>query len=287
MKIAVLPNLSKKNAQYHTEQLILKLQELGAFVCMDAKFSEIFTLKGIRFCSFDHMLELCDVLIAVGGDGTIIHCSHHAASVQKPILGINTGRLGFVAGLETNEYDLLEKLVRGDYFLENRMMLDVLVAEEEGNRTFSALNDAVIARGALSQILDLQVSLNDTQVSDYRADGLIISTPTGSTAYSLAAGGPIIDPQMDCLLLSPICSHSLLTRPVVFGPDSRLSVQAHSDYGGQILLTVDGNKPVEISNKVKNIYFFKSSKTVQIIKLKNNNFYEIVNEKLGEGRNER
>ena len=224
------------------------------------------------------------MVIAVGGVGTTIHCARHAASAEKPILGINVGRLGFVAGLETDELDKLKNLVDGNYTIENRMMLEVRLENDGKQETHYALNDAVLARGSLSKILDLRVNFNDKNVCEYRADGLIIATPTGSTAYSLSAGGPVIDPSISCILLSPICPHSLLTRSVVFGPDARLSVFASSSYESEIFLTIDGDTSIQITDKQK-IEFCRAKQSARIIKLKNNNFYEIVNEKLAERRN--
>ncbi len=285
MKIVIMPNLSKKDAQFHTARVIEKLHEFGAEVLMKAILQGPFSDCGVVFYDdFSKMVQDCDAIIAVGGDGTIIHCARHAAAAEKPILGINVGRLGFVAGLETDELDTLKKLVDGDYTIEDRMMLEVKLENEGKTKIYRALNDAVLARGALSRILDLKVNFNDTNVCDYRADGLIVSTPTGSTAYSLSAGGPVIDPSINCILLSPICPHSLLTRSVVFGPDARLSVRASSNYDSEIFLTIDGETSVKITDH-QNIEFYRSAQTARIIKLKQDNFYEVVNEKLAEGRN--
>nr|WP_319488119.1 NAD(+)/NADH kinase [uncultured Caproiciproducens sp.] len=285
MKIAIMPNLSKHNAQLHTLEVVNTLQKFGAEVCMRSNLKSYFEDSVIAFYDdFDKMMSDCDVVIAVGGDGTIIHCSRHAAAAEKPILGINVGRLGFVAGLETDELDLLENLIKGDFTVENRMMLEVHLENNGKSETYFALNDAVMARGALSRILDLTVHFNDKNVCEYRADGLIISTPTGSTAYSLSTGGPVIDPSISCILLSPICPHSLLTRPVVFGPDARLSVTASSNYNSEIFLTIDGDTFIQIADNQK-IDFCRSERVVTIIKLKDDNFYEIVNEKLAERRN--
>ncbi len=284
--VAVIPNLSRNRALYYTGRLIAKLRKLGMKILMRDEFRASFPEKEILFFpDAAAMIQACDLIIALGGDGTIIHCARNAAVAGKPILGINIGRLGFIASLETNEMDCLERLNSGNYTIEDRMMLDIRVRGEEKSKTYTAFNDAVIARGTLSRILDLKVRLDDTKVCDYRADGLIIATPTGSTAYSLSAGGPIIDPQMDCILLTPICPHSLLNRPVLFGPHSKLSVQAHSDYESEIILTVDGESFLKIPDGAE-VEFSKSSSTVKILKLKNNNFYEIVTDKLGERRME-
>jgi NAD+ kinase len=282
--VAVVPNLSRNRAVYYTRKLIQKLRKLEIIVFMKSEFQSTFpNQKIVLFSNTAEMIRSCDIIIAVGGDGTIIHCARNAAAAEKPILGINIGRLGFIAGLESDEMNCLEKLTNGDYTIENRMMLDVCVDLAEKQKRFTAFNDAVLARGTLSRILDFKVRLDEAKVCDYRADGLIVSTPTGSTAYSLSAGGPIIDPQMNCLLLSPICPHSLLNRPVVFGPDAKLSVHPHSDYESEIILTIDGEIFLKIPDGTK-VEFSKSRGIVKILKLKNNNFYEIVTDKLGERR---
>jgi len=285
LKIAIIPNLSKHNAQLYTTEVVDTLQKYDVLVCMKYDLKDYFTNAKIVFYNdFANMMDECDIVIAVGGDGTIIHCARHAASAEKPILGINVGRLGFVAGLETDELDKLKNLVDGNYTIENRMMLEVQLENDGKQEMHYALNDAVLARGSLSKILDLRVNFNDKNVCEYRADGLIIATPTGSTAYSLSAGGPVIDPSISCILLSPICPHSLLTRSVVFGPDARLSVFASSSYESEIFLTIDGDTSIQITDKQK-IEFCRAKQSARIIKLKNNNFYEIVNEKLAERRN--
>ncbi len=285
MKIVIIPNLSRKNAQFYTTKVVDTLQKLDVQIYMKMDLKDYFLNSRITFYDdFVKMMSDCDMVIAVGGDGTIIHCARHAASAEKPILGINVGRLGFVAGLETDELDKLKNLVDGNYTIEDRMMLEVCLENNGKQETHYALNDAVLARGALSRILDLKVNFNDKNVCEYRADGLIIATPTGSTAYSLSAGGPVIDPSINCILLSPICPHSLFTRPVVFGPDARLSVLASSNYDSEIFLTIDGDTSIQITDKQK-IEFCRSKQTARIVKLKNNNFYEVVNEKLAERRN--
>ena len=287
MKIAVLPNLTRKKARYHTGRLIRKFGELGAKVLMLGKYREDFGGTGVEFRDdFRKMLSDCDLMAAVGGDGTIIHFARYAADADKPLLGVNVGRLGFVAELETDEFDRLDRLVRGDYQVERRMMLEVRYRENGALRTCSALNDAVLSRDSVSPMPDFRVEFGGLTVCDYRGDGLIAATPTGSTAYSLSAGGPIIDPQLSCILLSPICPHSLLTRPVVFGPDAELTVQACFPPGNEVFLIMDGEISVRISDPGEKVEFRRSGKTVKIVRLKDHNFYEIVNQKLGGGRNE-
>ncbi len=287
MKIAVLPNLSRDRARFHTERLVRRLRGLGAQVLMSAELREDFSGLGVEFAgNFEAMIGACDLMAAVGGDGTIIHCARYAAEADKPILGVNVGRLGFVAELETDEFDRLDRLVAGKYRLENRMMLEVLYTENGEAKTFSALNEAVLLRGTIAPMPDFRVEFGGRTVCDYRGDGLIVATPTGSTAYSLSAGGPIIDPELSCILLSPVCSHSLLTRPVVFGPGARLSVQACFEPGNDVFLTMDGEVSVRLCDPAQRVEFRRSKKTVKIVRLKDHNFYEIVNRKLGDGGNQ-
>ena len=284
MKIAVTPNLTKTNARQHTAAIVQKLRLFGAEINMYDALKADFPDSEVAFHSdFSRMVRESDILLAVGGDGTIIHAAKHAAVANKPVLGVNVGRLGFVAGLEMNELDKFQDLVNGNYRLEERMMLEISLKSQKRKKPYYALNDAVVSRGSMSRILDFKVSFNDNNICEYRADGLIASTPTGSTAYSLSAGGPVVDPSMKCIILTPICPHSLFTRPVVFGGGSKLGIQATSHYESEIFLTLDGEISLKISDK-ECIEIRKSRLTVKLVDLKHKNFYEVVNEKLSERR---
>lgn len=286
MKIAVLPNLSREKARYHTARLLDCLKNIGVDICMRSCFQSVFSGQQIKFCdNLDLMLESCDMIVALGGDGTIIHCARHAAAFGKPVLGVNVGRLGFLAELEPDEFGELKRLTSGDFRTEKRMMLEVRYMEDGCRKKSTALNDIVVSRESVAPMPDFHVESNGQTVCEYRGDGLIVATPTGSTAYSLSAGGPIIDPSLSCLLLTPICSHSLLTRPAVFGPDAHFSVQTHLRTPGKALLTIDGEIFVQVDSS-RPVEVCRSEKIVRIVRLKNHNFYDIVNEKLGNGRNE-
>ncbi len=285
MKAFLIPNLTKKDALFHTGRVAHRLAELGVTCVVQEQFHRPFQNLPVSFCKEpEDALSLCDLVIAVGGDGTIIHAAKEAAAFGKPVLGVNVGRLGFVAGLEPDELDRLELLIAGEYLVDERMMLEVTLRREGREFVYYALNDAVLARGALSRILDFRVLLNQSNVGAYRADGLIVATPTGSTAYSLSAGGPVIDPALRCLLLSPICPHSLFTRPVVFGEESVLQIQAgSSEEGVNSYLTVDGQISIALKNE-EPVFCRAASQTAKLLKLKNTNFYEVVNDKLAERR---
>ena len=281
MNIALIPNLQKKGSINCAYNVINELTSLGAKVLLEIKFKKYFPhFSDISFYKdIDSVLKNCDLVITIGGDGTIIHTSKRACLYQKPVLGINLGRIGFVAGLEPNELKNLKKITSNDFTIENRMMLDIYINDKK----FFALNDAVFSAGKISGLVDLNVAFNDNKINQYRADGIIIATPTGSTAYSLSAGGPVVEPNMKCILLTPICSHSLFSRSIVFGEDSNLSIYSAKENNRQLYLTIDGEKSIKLS--YDDVVEITVSKTqVGLINLSENNFYDVLNQKLSERR---
>ena len=276
MKIAVIPNLDKKDAEAYMRRIIEILQQNDAEVLLHRKLADRFA--GAVYCA-DHEAQVaqCDCIIAVGGDGTIIHTAKHASVGKKPILGVNLGRLGFLADVEKDQLELIEKLFTGEYTVRRHMMLEITVHSEEGDRVYRALNDAVIS-GAQSKIFDFGLSVGDSEMHRFRADGLILATPTGSTAYSLSAGGPVVDPEMECILFTPICPHSLFNRSTVFSADKVLKVSADNDYTGEVYLTVDGEPPVRLHGE-DTVSVRKSAYYTELILTENRNFYDIVDHK--------
>ncbi len=281
MKIAVIVNFDKKGAVTTASEIIKLLTQEGAEVfTLKNDFSDMLHSTKV-FDTHTELVSACDVLLTVGGDGTIIHCAKHAAAFDKPILGINTGRLGYVAELEADEIYMLKSLLNGDYSLENRLLLSVNVNRDNGDcECYTAINDAVISRGALSRIIDLDVKIDGSTVSSYRADGVILATPTGSTAYALSAGGPVIAPNLKCFELVPVCSHALSARCVMLSSDSAVEIKASSP-DGKSYLTIDGQISVELSDK--DVVEVKSSEqTLNMIVLKKRNFFKLAGEKLRE-----
>ena len=192
MKTAIVVNLSKENAIYCAKQIVKLLRLNGAEICMLSECKPFYSDKKIVFSdTIEELFLQCDVAITVGGDGTIIHAAKYAAPCKKPIIGVNVGRLGFAADVEADEIGQLTRLLSGDYYSEMRMLLDIAVVKNNKSKHYLAVNDAVMAHGQLSKIVDFQLSLDDEIISKYRADGLLFSTPTGSTAYSLSAGNPV------------------------------------------------------------------------------------------------
>ena len=218
----------------------------------------------------------CDLAVVLGGDGTLMHVAK-AADGELPILGINGGRIGFLAGLEIHQLDRLNRLIDGRYTTEQRMMLDVTLKTADGDRRqFVALNEAVISRGHISRLIPLEVFSEDRSVITYRADGVIVATPTGSTAYSLSAGGPVVDPALNCMVLTPICPHSMHTRPYLFSDNVVLTITV----GKEAYLTVDGEEAVAVSEQDR-VQIKRHEKVARTISLKDESaFYDVLTQKL-------
>ncbi|MCD8025851.1 MAG: NAD(+)/NADH kinase [Clostridiales bacterium] len=282
MKVAVVVNLSKEKAIASAVDVAKLILEHNAEALMLSECKPFF--KGIRISYYDTielLFKNCEAAITVGGDGTIIHSAKYAARFDIPLIGVNVGRLGFAADVEPDEISKLAGLLAGDYSVSKRALLDVEVVKGESSRHYLAVNDAVLARGQFSKIIDLHLSLNEEEISKYRADGLLFSTPTGSTAYSLSAGGPIIAPEMDCILMTPVCPHSLFSRSVLFSGDSVLSVEVKIPSECCCILTIDGEKNVDILAEDR-VIIKKSELSLQLASLHRRNFYKLLNEKLKE-----
>ena len=279
MVVAVLPNLDKRGSAEVVEKLgkILKSQNIEAYI------SDSICCTDFKHAPEDELYRIADIIITIGGDGTIIRYAKRAAEDNKPVLGINAGRMGYLANIEQNELSLLSKLKNAEYFIEKRMMLSISVVEN-GNviNEYTALNDAVITSGFISRIVDISVGVGNDYIS-YRADGLIVSTPTGSTAYSMSAGGPIIDPLTESFCITPICSHSLSAKPILLGADNEIKVKAFSKKRTDIYLTVDGRK-VTAMKPYTEVYIKKSEQVAQLIRLNNRSFYKTLSYKFKDSR---
>lgn len=272
MRVAVLPGFMNRTTDTRpvVTEVCNALRSLGAQVCLAP--------ESASSADGDELIRMADVALVFGGDGTLIHAAKHAARFGRPVLGVNCGHLGFMSGMEANELSCLSALMRGDYTVQTRMMLEVTLHTAEGARTFYALNEAVLSRGSLSRMIGLSVLSNERPVVTYRADGIILATPTGSTAYSLSAGGPIIDPSVNCLLLTPICPHSLHTRSYIFGADAVLTVRPQGEERA-IFLTVDGEEGIAVGPQDA-VTVRRSELSARMIQIKPTAFYEVLNQKL-------
>lgn len=282
MKLLVMPNPARIDPRIClvriTKELELAQYQLlmGDNLLESGGFGECVVFGKLE----DHLAQ-CDTIVAVGGDGTIIHAAKLAASAGKPILGINAGFLGFTAAMDFDKIGNIKKLITGEYHIQKHMLLDVKVSGESCPlATYTAVNDAVIYRGASPGMVDVSVEMSgkntiNNKVQKFRADGLIFATPTGSTAYSLSAGGPVVDPTINCIITTPICPHSLSARPIVFSSDAELT--AHIT--GSAMFSVDGETAVDLGRSSK-IEIKKSSQTADFITFEGKNFAENLYEKL-------
>lgn len=279
MVVAVLPNLDKRGSAEVVEKLGVLLRNEG----IKAYLPDTICSPNFIPAPEDQLYSLADLIITIGGDGTIIRYAKRAALDNKAVLGINAGRMGYLANIEQNEIGLITKLKAGEYFVEERMMLNVEIFEN-GKKTneFVALNDAVITSGFISRIVDISVAVGKDSIH-YRADGLIVSTPTGSTAYSMSAGGPIIDPLTENICITPICSHSLSAKPILLGANNEINLKSYSKKRTEIYLTVDGRKVANVKPFTE-IKISKSKNSVKLIRLNDRSFYKTLSIKFKDAR---
>jgi len=285
MKIILSSNPFRDRGLKAAQAAARILEESG----VDTVFCLPFSLEGtetelprhIRFREMRSEMRGADMLICFGGDGTILHAAKSASGHQVPILGVNMGSVGFMADLEYGELSLLSRIPAGEYQVENRMMLDVVV-KRDGKQIYRdrALNDAVVTKGAIARVVDLHVSADGTPIAGFSADGVIISSPTGSTAYSLSAGGPIVEPTADNMVVTPICPHTLDLRPFVMGGERKLAVTMGENSRKTAYLSVDGGKAIRLLPGDSAI-ISRSSVRTKLVQLSGRNFYEVVNRKFG------
>ena len=280
MKIAVVTNPEKDENFIYTRLICARLIEFGAQVLIAPLAAGQGIPDKVRVVNPNELYSCADVIVALGGDGTILHAAKRAALSGVPVLGVNIGRLGFMAGLEVDELDGLSMLTKGNYVTDDRMILEISFDRRPGE-VYYALNDAVISKGALSRIIDIGISCDGRQVGGYRADGVIVSTPTGSTAYSLSAGGPVVDPVLESIEVTPICPHSLISRTVLFAPKTIIGLQIQKLADKDAYLTVDGQDAVKLSEYEK-VFFSKAKQKAKLIRLKDISFYEVLYNKFTE-----
>lgn len=229
----------------------------------------------------DKELPTADLLICFGGDGTILHAARDATLHGVPILGVNLGSVGFMAELERSELPLLAPLAHGMYTIEERMMLDVKVLR--GERLISqdtALNDAVISKGSMARVAEMEVLADRVKITGLTGDGVIVATPTGSTAYSMSAGGPIVEPTSKSIIVTPVCAHQLAARAMVLAPERVVTVQLPRGNRKYLYLSVDGGKAVRLTGSDR-VEINQGARSTQLVRLANRSFYQVINQKLG------
>ncbi|MBQ9534494.1 MAG: NAD(+)/NADH kinase [Clostridia bacterium] len=285
-KAYIYPNFSKPIVYDTLSELLQHLENAGIKALMSASAQKRVTMRlgeeqaaRIEFMPEPEACRCCDLIIAVGGDGTILSAAENASKYDKPILGVNIGRLGFMSTLESNELALISKLRGNDFALDRRMMLRVKVVDKKGNVRVESnvLNEVTVSKSVVSKGVGISVDVNGKKTISFIGDGVIICTPTGSTAYSLAAGGPILEPTSDCIAVTPICPHSMHIKSFVAAAHNDICVRA--DFRTQkLLVSRDGHKPY-LLKAGDSVQVEKSTASVSLIQLKEKGFYEIISEK--------
>lgn len=279
MKAFICTNFKKEKSLKVLPELIYALNDSGIVPMMSDDSGAFFSSDSVIFSDENSLMNECDLFITVGGDGTILKWGKKAAMLGKKLLGINTGRLGFMTALEVNEFDKISKLKTGDYRISRRMLMNGGFIKKESNKNYIALNDIVLSKDSYSKLPEFVVQSNGVTVSKIRADGLIFSTPTGSTAYALSAGGPIIEPTIECIELTPLCPHTLLNRPMIFSGNDIITVSYNGYEGSAVSASVDGDSGIKFSEG-EIIRITKSDIFLNLIDISGNIFYNSVNNKL-------
>lgn len=282
MNIGIISNLEKDESLEITKSIIEWFDKRQVNVFYDDQISAELSLTEAKYCNED-LFTKSDLIIVLGGDGTLLNVARQASCTQTPLFGINLGHLGFLTEIEVNDmYSAFERLLKGDYTIENRIMLEAFVEDDNNStRNFIALNDIVITKGNFSRLVTYSIYINDKFVDLLSADGVVISSPTGSTAYSLSAGGPIVAPDVDALIVTPICPHTLHSRPVIVSSNNKVRIAVSESNNTNIIMTVDGQdgvmlKPGDIVSVKKSRYY------ANLVKLDDKNFFDILRQKMSE-----
>lgn len=288
MKKAILtPNPYRdKNFQTVREAAkVLRNAGMEVKLCLPFEVDKSYELpKDLKFSRLDREIQNASVVVCFGGDGTILHMAKAATRHGIPILGVNIGTMGFMAELESSELDQLARLADDNYKIDKRMMLDVTVHRDRDIIFHDiCLNDAAITKGAIARIVHLDVKCDNTMAMELGGDGVIVSTPTGSTAYSLSAGGPIVEPDASSILITPICAHDVAARSLVVSEKRTITVEMSQNARRNAFLSVDGGKALRMN--IGDVATIRRSPLVtKLVRLKNRSFYDVINMKFKNGR---
>jgi len=280
-QVVMIPTLRKEQDLEYTRQAIAEFVRHGATVWMEEQYKDRFGDLPVRFYVCDAAYSECDLIFVLGGDGSILRAAQKALQYDLPLLGVNLGRLGYMAELEKNELPLIANLYSGTYTEEQRMTLSVGVrtATGEYSELGLALNDVVIGRVGYAHSIDLLLLADGKAVRTVRSDGLIVCTPTGSTAYSMSAGGSVLDPTLECICVTPICPLSRYACPIVFSGESTIEILDIDDRIAECGLSIDGeeSRPLQEGDT---LVVRRSAQSVRMLSLKDEGFFETLNQKI-------
>ena len=277
MQIAVFPNISKRRSGEIVDRIFNFYRNKNVRLVMPATEARQFRKEeyGLPCVERVHI----DMALSIGGDGTLIGVCRRFREQDIPVCGINLGTLGFLADIEPRELESrLGKILIGDYVVENRLLLSGYIADEFGEKFLgNAINDVVISKGTSARMLRMEIFVNDTHLTNCKADGLIVSSPTGSTAYSLSAGGPILNPNIRALIIIPICPHTFQMRPLVVNEDDEVRIKVYAN--SEIIVMLDGQENFKVQPNYE-VVVKKSHNTVRIVKFADKNYYDVLKAKL-------
>lgn len=284
--VFIWPNIGKKNIREAITECCTLLQSMGATVLLPEE-SKAFApnLHQVRFTMLEQGVAACDFIISLGGDGTILRIAEMAARYEKPLIGVNLGHVGFMTELEYSELSKIEKIFAGKYSIDSRMMLELRVIRD-GVTLLSqtALNDVIVYRGNPFRVIEVNIRADGVPVSAFLGDGVIIATPTGTTAYSLSAGGPIVEPSAENIAVTPVCAHNLQAKSFVFAPERVISITAAGPDNTSVCVSADGRNGMELLPHDQ-VLIQKSKMATKLIRVKGKSFYHILKTKLGDGGN--
>ncbi len=282
MKVVMTPNPYRdRNFKYADQaQEILRAAGIETRLCLPFGVDKNFELPRDKvFYNLSEELKGADMLLCFGGDGTILHSSKAATFHNIPVLAVNIGTMGFMAELEAGELNLLSRLATGQYTIEKRMMLSVDV-HHEGQMIYNdtALNDVAITKGAVARVIQMDVLCDGVLAYSFAGDGVLVCTPTGSTAYSLSAGGPLVEPTARNIIVTPICAHTVQARPFVMSKDREITIRIGKTGRKNAFLSTDGGKAVRL-NLGDVVRVRRSRHETRLVRIKRTSFFEIINNK--------
>ncbi|MCL2031123.1 MAG: NAD(+)/NADH kinase [Oscillospiraceae bacterium] len=276
--VLLFPNENKDAGLTVTRAAVSVLRGLGMTCLIPDALAGLDS--GAEARPLDEALERAEMIISVGGDGTLLRAARAAMRRGLPLLGINAGRTGFLTELERDETHLLSRVAAGDYSIDCRALLETtLMRKSEETGLALALNDVVVTRGGCAQAMMIDLLVDGRVMSSLLADGLIVATPTGSTAYSMSAGGPVVEPDADCIVVTPICPHALYAHSFVLSARRELVLRPLRLEERPAFVTVDGAKPVDLEPGDR-LRVRRSARVVEIVRLKERHFYDVISDKL-------
>ncbi len=280
MKIGIIANIRKPQIKQTLKSLLDWMAERQIDVVISEQLHDFLQMdfNRIQVTDLNRVPEMSDITISMGGDGTMLTAARVIGKLEKPLMGINLGGLGFLT--ETSVEDLfpkMEKILKGDYALEKRMVLSAHISEHP-EKYYYAMNDIVLNRMGSIRVIRIDVTISGHYFNTYVSDGIIVSTPTGSTAYSLSAGGPIVVPSLESIILNPICPHSLTNRPTVIPASSQIKLQIQPNES-EVLLSVDGQEDVQITSPYT-VEIHKADFNVHLVTFKDYSFFDLLRKKL-------